>query len=132
VTLRFKAREGANEVDRYQITPYVNLLGRSSKTKERHVVAPANGHRMPNPVSVHSNQMVAPCVRRVPALRSVRLGGVRLGVVVPKDATPLLDGLVVVVRQQRRVGRAMVDLHPWARACVHGVHVCHHLFWTPY
>lgn len=57
----------------------------------------------------------------------VRLGGIVLHllrriIVIAKDTSPLLAGLVVVLRQKGRIHTAVVDLHLWAGTVVAGVH----------
>lgn len=77
---------------------------------------------------VHADQRAAsPRVRGVVRERDVGLRGLGLGVVVAEHTAPLLNGLVVVLRIQRCVRTAVVDLHLGPRAGVARVHVVHDL-----
>lgn len=60
---------------------------------------------------------------RISVLRIIAPRALRPVVVVSEHASPLLHLLLVVLRAQRAVGGAVVDLHPRARAVVAGVHV---------
>jgi len=59
---------------------------------------------------------------RISSLRTIRRRALRLVVVVPKHTRPLLHRLLVVLRPQRGVCAAVVDLHPRAGAAVTRVH----------
>jgi hypothetical protein len=77
--------------------------------------------------SLHRAQRVrranTPSISLVSIDREIVLRRCRLGRVVAEDAGPLLDGLLVVLRAQGRVGAAMVDLEARAGAAVARVHI---------
>jgi hypothetical protein len=77
--------------------------------------------------ALHSAERVrsadAPSISLVAVEREVLLRLRRLSSIVAENAGPLLDGLLVVLRAQSRVGAAVVDLEARAGAGVTGVHV---------
>lgn len=84
---------------------------------------------MANAIGVNSLQLdgAAPTVRSVAGLWCVCSRRIWLGIVEAKDASPLLDGLVIVGWRQCAVSAAMVDLHLGIATGKSRVHVFHHL-----
>lgn len=78
---------------------------------------------MPDTLRKHALNPLPPHRSRPPILRIILPRLRRPIIVIPKHTRPLLHCLVVVLRPQRAVIRAVVDLHPWPRAVVAGVHV---------
>lgn len=77
---------------------------------------------MPHTLRINPLHTRAPRGPRVPRQRTVALGALRLAVVVPEHANPLLSRLLVVLGEERGVGAAVVDLHLRAGAGVPRVH----------
>jgi hypothetical protein len=91
---------------------------------------PLNRNSVPNILRInalHSTKRVrgadAPSISLVAVEREVLLRLRRLSSIVAENAGPLLDGLLVVLRAQSRVGAAVVDLEARAGAGVARVHV---------
>ena len=89
--------------------------------KPSHILIALDGRRVADANSINALH-ARPVVVRIPVLEREVGPGRRRGQTVPKHAGPLLDGLVVVGRQQDRVHAAVVDLHPRAGPRVAGVH----------
>ena len=116
-------KEGNDNVSLHADIP--DLL---SKPPKLQIVVTSHRDTMPDVPRIDADQLVGPGISSVAALWSVALRAVRLVVVESEYAAPLLDGLVVVGRSQRRVRRAVVDLHLGPRALVAGVHIMNHLW----
>lgn len=97
--------------------------------EEFHVITASNRNRVSNANGVDSLKLyrAAPTIRGIAALWSVRSSCIWLGIVEAKDASPLLDRLVIVGWVQSSISTAMIDLHLWIAAGIARVHVFDHL-----
>lgn len=95
----------------------------SSKSKELHIVCTSNPHGVSNALSIDALNHRSVDGPRIAALRVIGLRALGLVVVVSEYTCPLLHRLLVVLRTERGVRAAMIDLHLGSSAIVAGIHV---------